>query len=77
MKMLYQLLLALLPETYMVVDLIADVMTLHHKYESRSVENVFMMCTTKVYCHAGQVLFMGVSLHSMCHSLSPETRERC
>lgn len=34
------------------------------------------MCTTKVYCDDGQVLFMDVSLHSMCHSPSAGTRNR-
>lgn len=33
-----------------------------------------MTCRTKVYCDGGQVLFMDVSLHSMCHSLSVGTQ---
>lgn len=32
-----------------------------------------MICTTKVYSDDGQVLFMDVSLHSMCHSLTVGT----
>lgn len=36
-------------------------------------KKVAMMLTTKVYCDGGQVLFMDVFLHSMCHSLSVGT----
>lgn len=54
-----------------------DVMSLHHKCEShwmkKKKKKDVVMCTTKVYCDDGQVLFMDVSLHSMCHSLSVGT----
>lgn len=36
-------------------------------------EKVVVMLTIKLYCVGGQVLFINVSLHSMCHSPSVGT----